>query len=159
MPSGDIILLYIYAYICTIKENHMIYGSWNIRCDKQKFLSFWAVFCPLSPLKTGKIKIFKLKKTPWDIIISHICTINDSHICMVPEIWSTTGRLFCYSGPFLALSPRPPPPPPPPPYLWKWKKILEIFSFHISHMCTINDNHMMCGSWDTESVRQNFLSF
>ena len=29
----------------------------------------------------------------------------------------------------------------------------------ILHRCTINDNHMMYGSWDTEYDRQNFLSF
>ena len=27
------------------------------------------------------------------------------------------------------------------------------------HMYTINDNHMMCGSWDMKLYRQNFLSF
>ena len=29
----------------------------------------------------------------------------------------------------------------------------------ILHRCTINDNHMMYGSWDTKSSKQNFLSF
>ena len=29
----------------------------------------------------------------------------------------------------------------------------------ILHMCTINDNYMMCVSWDMERARQNFLSF
>ena len=75
----------------------MIYGSWNIRCVRQKPLSSWAIFCPFSPLTTQKIKIEKLKKTPGDIIILHICTIND--------------------------------------------------------------NLFMCGSWDMEHDRQNFLSF
>ena len=37
-------------YMCTMNEDHMIYSSWNIRCDRQNFLSFWAIFCPLSPL-------------------------------------------------------------------------------------------------------------
>ena len=27
-----------YTYMCTINENHMIYGSWNIRCNRQNFL-------------------------------------------------------------------------------------------------------------------------
>ena len=58
----------------------VIYGSWNIRCDRQKFLSSWAIFCPFSPLATQKIKILKLKKAPGDIIILHICTINDNHM-------------------------------------------------------------------------------
>ena len=61
--------LSFYRYMSTINVNHMIYGSWNIRCNRQKFLSFWAIFCPFSPLTTWKIKILKLKKTPGDIII------------------------------------------------------------------------------------------
>ena len=30
---------------------------------------------------------------------------------MVPEIWSTTDRIFCHSGLFFALLPPPPSPP------------------------------------------------
>ena len=67
--------------MCTINEDHMIYGSWNTRCNRQKFFChFGPFFCPFSPLTTWKIKILKLKKTPGDIIILHICTINDSHM-------------------------------------------------------------------------------
>ena len=39
----DIILL-----MCTINENHMIYGSKDIECDGQKFLSSWTIFCPFT---------------------------------------------------------------------------------------------------------------
>ena len=31
--------------------------------------------------------------------------------------------------------------------------------YHFLHMWTLNDNHMMYGSRDTEHDRQNFLSF
>ena len=58
----------------------MIYGSWNIRCDRQKYLSFWTIFCHFSPLTTQKIKLLKLKKTLGDITILHICTINENHM-------------------------------------------------------------------------------
>ena len=58
----------------------MIYRSWNITCDRQKFSTFWAIFCPFSPLATWKIKISTLKKIPGDIIILRICTINDNHM-------------------------------------------------------------------------------
>ena len=30
-------------------------------------------------------------------------------LCMAPEIWSITDRIFCYFGPFFALLPPPPP--------------------------------------------------
>ena len=39
------------------------------------------------------------------------------------------------------------------------KKLLEISSFIILHMCTKNQYHMMYGSWDAEWDRHNFLSF
>ena len=91
--------------MCTINEDHVIYGSWNIKCDRQKVLSFWAIFCPFSPLTTRKIKILKLKKIPGDTVILQIFMINDNHMMYVPEIWSATDRIFCHSGPFFALLP------------------------------------------------------
>ena len=36
-----------------------------------------------------------------DIILLHICTINE--ICLAPETRSTTDRMFCQFGPFFAL--------------------------------------------------------
>ena len=53
--SGDIIIL----HICNINNNHMIYGSWDMDCEKQNFLSFWIVFCPFTPQTTQKIKILQ----------------------------------------------------------------------------------------------------
>ena len=112
---GNIIIL----HMCTINEDHMMYGSWDMECDRQNcvvilghfwpfylidnpenqnfekikkkntrryhnftqvyhkwqsynvwflryeawqtefFLSFWAIFCPFTPLTTQKIKILK----------------------------------------------------------------------------------------------------
>ena len=72
-------ILSFYTYMYTINEHHMIYGLWNVRCDRQKFFSFRVIFCPSSLLTTWKIKILKLKKAPEDIIILHICTIHDNH--------------------------------------------------------------------------------
>ena len=56
---GDIISL----HLCTTNENHMMYGSLDIRCNVQSFLG--TVFCTLDPppLETWKIKtLIKLKK-------------------------------------------------------------------------------------------------
>ena len=44
------------------------------------FFSFWTIFSPLTPLTTQKIKILKNEKMPGNIIISHKCTTNDSHM-------------------------------------------------------------------------------
>ena len=30
----------IILYMCTLKDNHMMYGSWDMECDGQNFLSF-----------------------------------------------------------------------------------------------------------------------
>ena len=37
---GDIITL----HMCTMNDNHMMYGSWDMECDGQNFLSFWTIF-------------------------------------------------------------------------------------------------------------------
>ena len=53
------------------------------------YFSFWAIFCPLTLLTAQKIKkkkfkkFWKMKKTPGDIIISHICTKNYDQIMYV----------------------------------------------------------------------------
>ena len=78
---------------------------------------------------------------------------------MVPQIWSATDWIFCHFGMFLALLPLLPSPP------WqpkksKFEKMKQTpKNIIILHMCTINDNHKMYGSWDMERDRQNFLSF
>ena len=38
----------------------MIYRSSNIRFNRQKYLSFWTIFCTFIPLTTQKIKILKI---------------------------------------------------------------------------------------------------
>ena len=45
MPGYIIILL-----MCTINENHMMYGSWDMECN---------IFCPFNPTKNQKFKILK----------------------------------------------------------------------------------------------------
>ena len=55
---GDIIIL----HKCTINDNHMMYCSWDMKCDRQNFLSFWTVFLLFYPWTTRKIKIKKNEK-------------------------------------------------------------------------------------------------
>ena len=53
---GDIIIL----HMRTKNDNHMMYGSWDIEHDGQKFfLSFWTIFCTFTPLTTQRVKILK----------------------------------------------------------------------------------------------------
>ena len=75
----DIIILHNW----TINDNHMMYDFWDVEHDRQNFLSFWTVFCPLDygPNGPRKSKFWKNeKKVPEDIIILQMCTINDSHM-------------------------------------------------------------------------------
>ena len=69
-----------YTYMCTINEGHMIYGSWNIRWDRQETSTFWAIFLLFEPLNNLENENFNIEKKPGDIIILYICTINDNHV-------------------------------------------------------------------------------
>ena len=68
---------------CKINGSHMIYGSWDINCNRQTFLSCWVFFCSLSPLTARKMEILnkkKKEKTPEDIIILHKCIKNHGYM-------------------------------------------------------------------------------
>ena len=83
----------------------MMHGSWDIKCKKQSFLSFWAIFCPLTLLTTQRVNIFKNKKMPEDIILLHLCTTNDNHGVwfLIYQAWQT--EFFVILGYFLPFSP------------------------------------------------------
>ena len=67
--------------MCTINDSRMMYGSGDMECNGQNFLSFWTIFCFFYPPNNPKNQKFeKMKKMPADIIILHICTINDNHM-------------------------------------------------------------------------------
>ena len=119
-------------------------------------LSPWTVFYPFTPLRTQKIKILKkMKKTPGHIIILHMCTINDNHIMY--GSWD----IKCHRQNFLSFQTMFCPFYPPKKLKNQILKKLKKMSWDIIllHMHTINDNHMMYGSWDMERDGQNFLSF
>ena len=81
--------------------------------------------------------------------------------CVVPEIWSTTDRIFCHSGPFFALLP---------PYgsrkskLWKIEKTTRWYYHftHVYHKCQSYDVWFLrYGVWQTEfsDILDCFLPF
>ena len=59
-------ILSLYTYMCTINEDHMIYGIY--------------IFLPFQPPDNLENQNFNIEKTPGDIITLHICTINDNHM-------------------------------------------------------------------------------
>ena len=99
-------ILSFYIYMCTINEDRMIYGSWNIRWYRQKFLSFCAISCPFSPLTTKKIKILRLKRKKIhfiNFINLYILTINDNHMMYGSWDIEREGQNFCHFRQFFAL--------------------------------------------------------
>ena len=149
--------LVIILHMCTINNNHMMHGSWDMTHDRCKcYFSFWAIFCPFTPLTAQKIKILKKWKKHLEISSFYICVPKIMiRRCMVPEISCMTNVIvISHFGLFFALLP---PNNPKNQNFEKMKKTPR--DIIILHMCTINDNHMMYGSWDMEHDRQNFLSF
>ena len=135
----------------------MMYGSSDMEHDKQNFLSFWTVFCPFTPLWIQKIKILKKWKKHLKILsfykwVSYMPIIW----CIVPEIWSATDRIFCHFAPFFAPLPQKPNNPKNQ-HLKKMKK--RPGDITILHLCTINNDHTVYGSWDMKHDGQNFLPF
>ena len=92
-------------YTCVPKMTIIwyVYGSWDIKLDRQNFLSFWTVFWPFT---TQKIKpnfnnpknqnFEKLKKMLGDIIISHKCTKNHDHMLYYSLLDMVHNRCNCY---------------------------------------------------------------
>ena len=66
---------WIYYHFTSVylNDSHMMYGSWDMECNGQNFLSFWTVFCPLTPFITRKIKILKKWKNLQEILSFYIC--------------------------------------------------------------------------------------
>ena len=71
-------------YTCIPQMMIMMCGSWDMDHDRQNFLSLWTIFCPFTTLTTQKIKILKKwKNIPVDIVILHMCTVNENHMMYV----------------------------------------------------------------------------
>ena len=89
-----------YYHFPNINDHHMMCGSSDVECNGQNLLSFWTIFCPFTPLKTRKIKIWKNEKKHLE------CNINHHH--MMYGFWDmerVTDRTFCHFRPFFALLP------------------------------------------------------
>ena len=75
-PRGIAIL-----HKCTKNRDHMLHCYWDTMHDKCNYFLFWAVFCPLTPLTTQKIKIKKKKRKKY-------LEISSFYTC-VPKIMTT----------------------------------------------------------------------
>ena len=123
----------IFLHMCTINDNHMIYGSRNMEWKKtpqdiillhiyHNWRSYdkWflkdktrqTIFCHFGSVlpfrssdnpKPQKPNFEKLKKTLEDIIILHMCT--RIIWSMITGICSATDKICCHFGPFLEFLP------------------------------------------------------
>ena len=69
-PPGDIIIL----HRCNITDNHIMYDSWDTKCDRQNFfviLDHFLLFYPPNNLKNQNFE--KMKK-------SHTCEEGGAHL-------------------------------------------------------------------------------
>ena len=101
---------------------------------------FLLFYCP-NNLKYQNFE--KMRKSPGDIIILHMCTIITIIWHMVPEILSATDRIFCHFGQFFVHL------PPKNPKNQNFEKMKKAPGDIILHKCTKNHDHMLCCSWDT----------
>ena len=145
MP-GDIIIL----NMCTINNDHMMYGSWNIKWNGQIFLSFWTIFCLFTPLITQKIKILK----NWDIIILHVYHKWKSYYVWFLRYRAWQTEFFVILDHFLPFYP---PKKPQNQNFENMKKTPE--DIIILCKCTKNHDHMLFCSWDMICDRCNYFSF
>ena len=99
------------------------------------FLSFYP------PKTLQKYNFEKLRNTSGDIILLHLCTKNYNCIISGSLVRSETERIFLsFSAIFFLL----PPNDPKNQISEKKKKLPE--DIILLHMCTINADHMICGS-------------
>ena len=133
----------------TTNEDHMIYCSWNMTCNRQKFLPYWIIFYPFSPLTTQKIKILysNWKNACRYYHFTHFNHKWQSYDVRFLRCGAQQTEFFVILDLFLLFYP--PAPPPMDPKNQNFEKMTknpeDIF---ILQMCTRNNSHMMYGSWD-----------
>ena len=134
----------------------MIYGSWDLECDRLKlviwghFLSFYLAKSPKYQQKFEKLE----KKIAVDITI--LLTRTKDHNHMIYDFWDTEWdkqKIFVILGDFLLFYFTNDP------EKQNFEKTLKRPNMNILHTCTLNDNHLMDGSWGMGCGGQNFLSF
>ena len=100
---GDIIIL----NNCTKNYDYRLFCSWDMACDRCNcYFSFWAIFCPFTPITAQKMKISKKWKKPLEISF-YTSVPKLIIICYtVLEIWSVMDIIVIFHfGLFFALLP------------------------------------------------------
>ena len=119
------------------------------------FVKFSSIFLPFYPLNHPKNQNFlKIKKIPGDIILLHMCTINEDQIIYGSWNERRDTYFFVILGQFLSFHPSDNP------GNQNFEKLKKIpGDVIILHMWTINENQMMHGYWNMERSRFFFFFF
>ena len=143
-----------YCNCTNVYQKWQSHDVWFLRYEMQQteFLVILEYFLPFYPHSNLKNQNFeKLIKRPGDIIISHMCTIDDNHMMYNSwdmkcggqnflSFWTIFLSFYYPNNPKIEI-------------LKKMKqKSADII---VLHRCTINDNYITYGSWDMKK----FLSF
>ena len=120
------------------------------------FCHFGLFFAPLPPYGPRISKFWKNEKNAWKYYhFGYVYHTWQSYYAWFLRQGAWWTEFFVILDSFFVLLP-------PPLTTWKikllkkWKNTWDII---ILHMCTINEKHIMYGSWDMEHDGHNFLSF
>ena len=96
----------IILHKCTINDNHTIYGSWDMKCNRI-FFAILGHFLPFYPTnRPKKENIKKMKKNAW----KYHFTPSVPNIMItgypVPEIWLVTDEIIFHFELYFSLLPR-----------------------------------------------------
>ena len=99
---GDIIAL----HMCTINENNIMYGSWDMECVTEFFFIFGLFFPIYLPNSPKKSKFRKNEKKHMEISSFYNSIPKIMIICYtIPEIWCMTDVIIFHFEPSFALLP------------------------------------------------------
>ena len=144
---GDIIIL----HKCTINDNHIRNGSWDMECDRRIFviLDYFLPFYP--PNNPGNQNIEKMKQLSGHIIVLHMCRYYkwQSYAILFLKYEPLQTEFLCHFGPFFPFYPTNNPIIR---ILKKWKRLLEITSFYT----VVSEIWCMRGRWtDRRTTRKS----
>ena len=75
---GDIILL----HMCTINQDHMIHGSWDMKFNRHNFFVISGKFLPFYPPNTLKNEKIKNEKKPWKYHFTQVYQKSWSYVIL-----------------------------------------------------------------------------
>ena len=81
--------------LCNTNDDHIMYGSWDMKHHRQNFLLFWP-FLPFHPTNNPKNQNVEKKKKILGDIILHNCTKNHDHMLYCSWDMARDGCNLCF---------------------------------------------------------------